>query len=663
MSKGFASNCRLVLLASGLLVCFGGLGTRLVWLHVINRDEYLRSIGKARHEVIVEKARRGDILDARGAILATSRSLIVLGVDPSSLVETKKEKAKWPKLAALIGVPLPELEKIFTTKFREPVPANPAAAASPVTGSAGLVFNLTPPAAVVTAPVKPALQVWIDDPDGDPAAVEKGRVKIEWAKLKEGISESLYAEIEQLGVRGVYGQRDYRRVYPHNQLASHVIGFVNFKQQPATGIERYADFYLRGQDGWREGERDGRRRELAQFRTRDVPRADGYQVTLTIDANVQDMVEQELATIAAKYQPLKATIIVSDPRTGFILGLGNYPTFDPNTYNQIPKEEQGRMRNIALTDIYDPGSVFKIVAATAALQEGAVRPGETFDCNLASIDYRGKSRSLPDDDHHFDHRLTVAEIIAHSSNRGAAQLAMRVGEEKFYAYARAFGFGQRTGLPGGHEEPGILNPPSKWDGLTITRMPMGQSVSATVLQMHQAMSVVAAGGAFLQPQVIQRVRDESGETVYRYGPVVARRVMSTETARTLARMLMGVATTEGTAPEAAIAGFEVAGKTGTSQKLEEITLADGTKKKFYSKTHHVASFVGFFPASNPQVVISVVVDDADAHALNGVAYGAKVAAPSFKRLGEQLISYSHLDLKAGRLTAPSLLATLEGGRR
>jgi cell division protein FtsI/penicillin-binding protein 2 len=199
--------------------------------------------------------------------------------------------------------------------------------------------------------------------------------------------------------------------------------------------------------------------------------------------------------------------------------------------------------------------------------------------------------------------------------------------------------------------------PAKWDGLTITRMPMGQSVGVTVIQMHQAMSVIASGGVLLRPQIIKEIRDEKGEAVYRFDRTEVRRVVSKETAATMARLLMGVASKQGTAPEAAIAGYEVAGKTGTTQKLEPITHADGRVTQVYSTRHHVASFVGFFPASNPQLVISVIVDDADAHAPNGIAY---VAAPSFKRIGEQLISYR--GVKAGGMVMAPSFAALEGGR-
>lgn len=640
MSKGFASNYRIVLLATGLFVSFVGLGVRLVWLHVIDRDTLLGPIVKARSTVIPDYARRGDVLDANNNILATSRSLMVLGVDPRAV--RIQDQSNWPQLAALIGMPLPELKKILTTKYRPAPAANPAPAASPAATPPGLVINISVDAPAAVTPSRPndSVPTLLDNDETELDEAEaNGQRSIRWAKLSDQVSESLYAEIMKLKIPGVYGNRVYRRTYPHGQLAAHVIGFMNRapnpttgKQEAATGIERYTDFYLRGQDGWRETEKDGRRRELAQFRSREVPRADGYTVKLSLDINVQDIVEQELTYIAQRFKPEKATIIVSDPATGFILGMGNYPTFDLNEYGKVPKEAQASMKNVAVTDIYEPGSTFKIVAASGAINEGLATPDTLFDTTLDRIEYRGKSRSLPGEDHHFatPRAVPVSQVISYSSNRGAVQLAMKLGEERFFSYARAFGFGQLTGFPVGGEVDGILAPPDKWDGLTVTRMPIGHSVASTPLQMHMAMGVIASGGNLLRPQVIKEIRTSSGEVIYRYDTMVRHRVISPTTAHTMARMLQGVASAEGTALTAVIPGFEVAGKTGTTKKI-----INGR----YSERHHVASFVGFFPASNPQIAISVIVDNADANAPGGVAYGSNVAAPSFKKIGEQLISY------------------------
>jgi cell division protein FtsI (penicillin-binding protein 3) len=634
MSKGFTTSYRIALLASVVIALFAGVEVRLVWLHVVERDDLLRSVDEARRQLIVDNARRGDIVDRNGALLATSRSIIVLGVDPQFV--RNEDRSKLPQLAAMIGAPLPDVERAYLTKTRPAAEkAEPPAMASP----GAMVITLNRPAgtpeasATGDADEAPRDETVLDDPDRD------GNRPIRWAKLSDNIPESVYSQVQKLGIRGVYGSRVYRRDYPHNEMAAHIIGYVDRQEHPVAGMEHYADFYLRGENGWLESEKDGKSHELAQFRTREVPAVDGFNVSLSIDATVQRIVEDELAKIAQQYDPEKATIIVSDPQTGFVLALANYPSFDLNTFNKLTRDEQGRMRNIAVADEYEPGSVFKIVAVSGGLNDGLVTTRTEFDCTLDKIDYNGITRGLPRDDDRYDHPLSVAEIIAHSSNKGAAQIAMRLGDHRFYEYARAFGFGQRTGFPVGGEVTGNLKAPEKWDSMTITRMPMGQSVTATALQMQQAMGVIASGGLLLKPQIIREIRDSHGELVYRFGKIAERRVISEQTARTMARLLTGVASSQGTAPEAAIAGFEVAGKTGTAQKLMPVTLPSGGTVMRYADRHDVASFVGFFPASNPQVSIAVIIDDADARCPGGKAWGHTVAAPVFKRLGERLIPY------------------------
>lgn len=691
MSKGFASASRQIILVTLVLASFAGVGARLVWLHVIDRDALLRFVSQARYKIEPIPGRRGDILDANGAKLATSRSLIILGVDPQSL--RKEDENKWPQLARLIGLSSAELAKIFNIKTRPPA-AKPAALAAPSANSAApaaFTFDVSSgssaslekssasPSATAVADIATNNDTATDDDtDVDAIPDAKGNRPIRFAKLSEAVSETTFTAIEQLAIKGVYGKRVYRRAYPNNSLAAHVIGYVDREEHAITGIERYADLYLHGLNGWIESEKDGKRVELAQFRSREVPAAHGYSVKLSIDSVAQQMVDEELAALAAKYSPQKATIIVSDPKTGFILALGNYPTFDLNKYNQLTKEEQVNMRNIAITDQYEPGSVFKIVAASAALNEGLVNPQTIFDCSLTLIDYNGHygngdqvkmlPRSLAPEDHPFENprHVTLSEVISYSSNRGAAQLAMRLGDEKFSEYVRAFGFGLRTGFPERGETSGDVKKPAQWDSMTITRMPMGHAVAATAMQMHQAMATIASGGMLMRPNVIREVRDASGELVFRFDPKGGTRVVTERTAQTMAQMLMGVASTHGTAPEAAIENYQVAGKTGTAQKLLPVTDARGRTRLEYSKKHHVVSFVGFLPASNPKLAISVIVDDADANCPGGVAYAAKVSAPSFKHLAEQLIR--HFDIKPvysptpGAKSPASLLA-LSGVRQ
>jgi cell division protein FtsI (penicillin-binding protein 3) len=254
MSKGFASSYRIIILATTLFVCFAALGVRLIWLHVVDRDSLLERITEVRVRVNPETARRGDILDNRGAPLAASSSRRMLAVDPMSL--RPQDEKMWPQLAALIGMPEPELRKIFLTKFREPAPATPVSMASAIAKPAGLVFNLK---LSDPAPVREDKE---EDAEVDPTPDEKGRRAIRWVKLRDDVSDPVYEEIQKLGIKGVFGQHVYQRAYPNKQLAAHVVGFVNRQQQPAAGMEAYADFFLQGRDGWRVGERDGCRHRM-----------------------------------------------------------------------------------------------------------------------------------------------------------------------------------------------------------------------------------------------------------------------------------------------------------------------------------------------------------------------------------------------------------------
>ena len=622
-ARGFAHNIRLYLVALAVAASFGAVSHRLVQLHVVQREHYLTQIQETRRRVVVEPARRGDIYDARGDLLATSQTDITLAIDPWALPE-KIESLKLPakrarveadqrelrgQLAGLLGAPVSEIEAVFTPAWKD---------------------------------------LPVEQDTGDEAV--DGRARVRFVKLREGVSEDQFSRNSALKIAGLTFERHYRRIYPHKSLAAHVIGFVNKEDVPAGGVEAFADAYLRGISGWREIERDGKRVERAEFREREVPASDGWSVVLSIDTAVQHIVEQELDALVEKFRPQKATIIVSDAHSGFLLGLANYPTFDLNQFSTTPLDKQ---RNFAATDLLEPGSTFKIVATSAALNEGLVTPATTFDCTLDSLIYHGKPRRFMRDDHRYDHLLTLAEVISHSSNVGTAQVGMLLGERKLYDYARAYGFGERSGFPLGREEPGLLADPAKWSGIDITRIPAGYSIAATPLQIHYGMSTIASGGNLLRPQVVYQVRDAAGEAVYTFKPAVRRTVIAPPTAETMARMLQKVVSPDGTAKAAAIPGYEVAGKTGTAQKL-----INGR----YSERNHIGSFAGFFPASRPRVVVTVIVDDGHPPS-GGTGYGAVVAVPSFKKIAEQLIQY--LDIKPVAPTVPSALlaqSDMKGGR-
>ncbi len=593
MKRGFAPVSRLWLMCIAVLVVFVCVGARLVDLQVVKAGQLSAEVERVRKGFQTIKARRGDIRDCNGTVLATSRMAYNIGVDPHVTLE--EDEARLPELARLLQVPEAELVDAVHRKV---------------------------------------------EPDD-----ELGTRPIRWTKLAAGVDEETYERVLALDIKGVYGNRQFRRAYPGGALASHIIGFVNYEGVAAMGVEHYLDYYLTGQDGWREIERDGRKHELAQFRAREVAPADGYDVVLSIDSFVQHCIETELRAIARKFDPQGATIIVSDPRDGFILGLANYPTFDLNNFN---KSDLASQRNRAITDIYEPGSTFKIVPASAALDLHLVTPATQFDCGESVVTVGGRTLPLPHDSHEHG-VLSVADIVAKSSNRGAARLGILMGANELHDYAAAFGFGERTGFPLAGEVPGILHDVSDWDGLTITRMPMGHAIGVTPLQMHFAMAAIANQGILMRPQIVRRIIDHDGSTVFAYPPMERRRVVQAHTAQVVSALLTRVVSPAGTAPLAAIPGFEVAGKTGTTQKL-----IDGR----YSNTHHVGSFIGFFPASRPRVVISVVIDDAR---LNGVAYGTTVAAPSFKNIAEQLIQYLGISPTLDPATSAAPPPTVAGG--
>jgi cell division protein FtsI/penicillin-binding protein 2 len=572
MKNAYAPVARLWVVCFAVVVLFIGVGARLVDLQVLQADRLASEVERVRKGFQTIKARRGEIRDSNGSVLATSRTLFDVGVDPH-LVRTEDE-GKAGELARVLNLS----EAVVLAAFRRKV---------------------------------------------EPTADKLGTRPVRWTKLAEAVDERTYDQALALAIKGVYGNRQFRRAYPGGALAAHIIGFVNHEGTAAMGIEQYLDFYLTGQDGWREIERDGRKHELAQFRAREVAPADGYNVILSIDSFVQHCIETEMRAIARKFDPIGATIIVSDPRDGFILGMANYPTFDLNNFN---KSDLASQRNRAVTDIFEPGSTFKIVPASAALNEGLVTPETEIDCGSSDVSLFGRTLQLPRDTHDYG-MLTVEKVVTKSSNRGAARLGLRLGAERLYDYAAAFGFGERAGFSLSGEVSGMLHPVNKWDGLTITRLPMGHAIGATPLQVHSAMAAIANDGVLMRPQVVRRVIDRDGATVFEYPSMARRRVVRSETAQTMARLLKGVAGEGGTAPLAAIPGFEVAGKTGTTQKIIN---------NRYSNQHHVGSFVGFLPASRPRLVISVIIDDAR---LNGTAYGATVAGPSFKNIAEQLIQY------------------------
>ena len=290
---------------------------------------------------------------------------------------------------------------------------------------------------------------------------------------------------------------------------------------------------------------------MHQYRSMLVEPKDGLNVELSIDRIIQGIVEEELRTIVGTYDPLSASIIVSDPASGYLLALGNAPDFDLNLFNRVDLETQ---RNRALSDLYEPGSTFKIVPVCGALNDSLIGAEDIVDCSESRYKVGSKSLRLPSD-HHPLGKISVSEVVRKSSNRGAAQLGIKLGASRLYEYCKAFGFGQKSEFGIGGERKGILHHPKRWDGLTITRLPMGHAVSVTPMQIHQAMSAVANDGILMRPQFISRVFDNEGKTVVSFSSKSGRRVVSKSVARKVSEMLIDVVSDEGTAKKAKIDGL------------------------------------------------------------------------------------------------------------
>ena len=381
-------------------------------------------------------------------------------------------------------------------------------------------------------------------------------------EVPENVASALEAKLAEHKLRGVYFEPGATRIYPNEQMLCHVLGYVNGQNEGVDGVERTMEEFLRGHDGFCYSERDRTGREIVPYRGQEKDARNGCNVRLTIDMGLQNIVEQELDAAIKQFHPKSATVVMMQPRTGEILALSNRPNFNLNVQDNVPEDHR---RNRAITDGVEPGSTFKIVTAAAALTEKVVHAGTMINCE------NGYFASMKLHDHHPYPDLSVHDILVKSSNIGVAKLAMQLGDQKFYEYVRRFGFGERTGvnLPG--EVSGIVHPPHKWSKISITRMPMGQEVSATPLQVTTAMCAIANGGHLMMPQIIHDITDGQGHAVTQFPPQEVRAVATKNATDAVRDALVEVVSPRGTATLAHVAGFKAAGKTGTAQKYDEKT--------------------------------------------------------------------------------------------
>jgi cell division protein FtsI (penicillin-binding protein 3) len=438
-----------------------------------------------------------------------------------------------------------------------------------------------------------------------------------WVKRKVSTAEA--AQVRALHIKGIYFQMENKRFYPMGDLAASVLGYVGMDDRGLAGVEYALNSQIEGRPGHALVLEDARRQT---FGSKDEPGEPGLNVQLTIDSVIQYIAQTALSRAVAKWHARGGVAIVENPSNGAILAMASQPTFDPNDYAKIPA--QNRI-NRGVAWIYEPGSTFKLITISSAIDGGFARPTELVDCQMGAIVLGG--RTIHDDIGAIRHDrygpLTVSQVLAYSSDVGAVKMALRLGEDRFYDDIRKFGFGVKTGIDLPGEEQGLLMPPDRWSGVSIGEIAIGQGIGITPIQLVQAYSAIANDGMMVQPRIVQSIFEGNTEAS---GPVQEeRRVVSSRTAAEMRSMLEGVVEF-GTGRAAQLDGYSAAGKTGTAQKVDP----DGR----YSHSHYVGSFIGFAPATRPVVTALVAIDTPV-----GAHYGAEVAAPTWNEIVQQTLNY------------------------
>lgn len=444
--------------------------------------------------------------------------------------------------------------------------------------------------------------------------------------IKRHISEPMAKQLEAKPLPGVVVTREPHRFYPKGELVSHVLGFAGIDSQGLEGIEFQYESYLRGEKNLVQYQRDALGRTIAPLSSQDTLGSQtGYHITLSIDEVIQFIAEDELAKAIQKSRAKSGSIVIMDPMTGAILAWALHPTFDPNHFKKFSAKD---WRNRAVTDPYEPGSTLKVVIAAAALEEKVMEPDTLIYGGEGQMSVAGTIVHDPAK----SGWMTFKEVIAQSSNVGAIKVAVELGPSRVYKYLQDFGFGEKTGIDLPGESSGILREPSKWSGRSLSSLAMGQEIAVTPIQMVTAMSVVANGGWLMTPHVVSSVLDGHGESILMNNLEPKRRPISAHTAQRLSHILETVVET-GTGQRAQLAGYRVAGKTGTSQKVDPKTGA-------YSSSSIIASFVGFAPVEQPCLTMLVVIDEPEVG-----KWGGTIAAPVFGNVAKRVLP--HLGILPG----------------
>ena len=605
----------------GLLLCvaFAGLGYRLVDLQVFRHKELsARAQRNTRCELLFEP-RRGDILDVNGNILATSLIMKRVCADPTFVGTNQLEVAR--ALAPLLRTNENILVQLLTPVLRR------------TTNSSGETNSYS---RYVCLSKRVPLETWDKISSTMTNLVfanEDKTLPIVRRNYYQTVRKAVFAEDEQV------------RFYPNQTLASHILGYTAVEEKKEQGevyremigrdgIEKSFNARLAGVRGWRSTETDSRDREIVSLREQDVEAEDGLNVVLTVDSVIQHILETALADAMEKHSPTNITGIVVRPATGEVLAMATFPSYNPNEVNRASMDS---LLNRAISAVAEPGSTFKIVVVSGALNEGEIRLTDMFDCERGAWYYGGRRLR----DHEPYGILSAEQIITKSSNIGAAKIGLKLGEERLAEYIQRFGFGQTTGIPLQAEIKGIVHPVSKWSKVSIAQIPMGQGIAVTRLQMMMAMCAIANKGLLMRPMLVNRLEDRDHTNVVQFAPSPIRQVISESTARLMVQALKTVVSSNGTAAKAALEHYTVAGKTGTAQKVENGTYVN----KYFS------SFIGFFPADDPKLCISITMDDPkEGH------YGGLVAGPVFKQVAEAAANYLNIRPEDGDEVSPDSIA-------
>ena len=594
-----------------VVLAFIGLGLRLVDLQLWRHAELGALAEKGSQEKIPQAARRGDILDVNGNLLATTVPVKTVCANPSLL--GNQQVAVAHALAPLLQMKEADLLQKLQPRLMK--------------NSKGQ--TVTNQYAVLQRKVSD--ETW-------------QKIYCTMTNLPLAIDLSKMSKTERVDFRNVafnlrqhaiFGEDDQLRVYQNGALAAHVLGFVGTKQTTNNtselfgydGIENFFDNKLEGASGWRVTGMDSRKNELTAYRDEDVQARDGLNVVLPIDTAVQNILEPELADAMREHLPAGITGIITRPGTGEILAMASFPNFDPNNLQSINTNNEP---NRVISDVMEPGSTFKTIVISGALNDRIVSLNDTVFCENGLFHYGGIT--LHDAEHNHLGNIPVWEVLEKSSNIGASKIGIKLQAPRLYEYMTDFGFGAATGipLPGEVSAHRFVRPANEWGKYSIAQIPMGQGVAVTRLQMAMAISAIANGGVLMRPMLVKQLQDSEGNIVQKYEPQAVRRVVSEDTAKQMVEALKTVVSDEGTAPLARLADYVVAGKTGTAQKVE-----DGK----YANDRFVVSFIGFFPADNPKICISIVMDSPKE---GGRAFGGALCGPVFHNVAERCASYLNI---------------------